>query len=81
MRKAQSTKIAEPIPAEFEQVFIHHGWDRANRIFGKRATTRYYTALGPDRLRAERGAYLQASRSAVPVRRSAGATPARLLGV
>ncbi|KQN02553.1 hypothetical protein ASE82_09460 [Sphingomonas sp. Leaf230] len=62
MRKSQSTKIAEPIPVEFEQVFIHHGWDRANRIFGKRATTRYYTALGPDRLRAERGAYLAARR-------------------
>jgi len=77
MRKAQSTKIAEPIPVEFEQVFIHHGWDRANRIFGKRATTRYYTASGPDRLRAEREAYLQARRSAPPCRGNRSIMPVR----
>ena len=64
MRKSQSTKIAEPIPVEFEQVFIHHGWDRANRVFGKRATTRYYTALGAERLRAERNTYLDQRKTA-----------------
>jgi hypothetical protein len=67
MRKSQSTKIAEPIPVEFEQVFIHHGWDRANRIFGKRATTRYYTALGADRLRHERSAHLAECKPAAHV--------------
>jgi len=70
MRKSQSTKIAEPIPVEFEQVFIHHGWDRANRIFGKRATTRYYTALGADRLRAERSTYLDQRKTAPIDRRN-----------
>lgn len=79
MRKAQSTKIAEPIPVEFEQVFIHHGWDRANRIFGKRATTRYYTALGPDRLRAERGAHLGARRTQAQASGNSTPAPIRML--
>lgn len=59
MRKAQSTKLAEPIPVEFERVFVELGWERANRIFGKRATKRYFTALGADRLRAIRADYLK----------------------
>lgn len=64
MRKALSTKIAEPIPVEFEQVFIELGWERANRIFGKRASQRYFTAVGSDRLRQQRDAYLADRRAA-----------------
>jgi len=62
MRKALSTKIAEPIPSEFEQVFVALGWERANRIFGKRATQRYFIALGADRLRLNRAQYVKASK-------------------
>lgn len=79
--KSQSTKVAQPVPVEFRQIFVQHGWDRVNHLFGKRASSRYFTVLGADRLRAERVAHLHARRSAVPVRRSAGATPARLPGV
>jgi len=64
MRKALSTKVAEPIPIEFERVFIELGWERANRIFGKRASQRYFTAVGSDRLRQQRDAYLAERRAA-----------------
>ena len=64
MRKAPSTKIAEPIPVEFERVFIELGWERANRIFGKRASQRYFTAAGSDRLRQQRDAYMAERRAA-----------------
>lgn len=66
--KSQSTKVAQPVPVEFRQIFVQHGWDRVNHLFGKRASSRYFTVLGGDRLRAERDAYLQARRS-VPHRR------------
>jgi hypothetical protein len=65
MRKAQSTKIAEPIPVEFEQVFVELGWERCDRIFGKRATSRYVRASGADRLRAIRVDYLKLRKSPV----------------
>jgi len=64
MRKALSTKVAEPIPVEFERVFIELGWERANRIFGKRASQRYFTAAGSDRLRQQRDACLAERRAA-----------------
>ncbi len=64
MRKSMSTKIAEPIPIEFERVFIELGWERTNRIFGKRASQRYFTAAGSDRLRQQRDAYLAERRAA-----------------
>lgn len=57
-RKAQSSKVAQPVPVEFRQIFVQHGWDRVNHLFGKRASVRYFTVLGADRLRAERDAYL-----------------------
>jgi hypothetical protein len=64
MRKSVSTKLAEPIPAEFEGVFVQFGWERANRIFGKRASQRYFTAVGSERLRQQRDAYLSERRAA-----------------
>lgn len=67
MRKSVSTKIAEPIPAEFEGVFVQFGWERANRLFGKRATMRYFTALGADRLRAIRADNVKSSKQAAQV--------------
>lgn len=57
-RKAQSSKVAQPVPVEFRQIFVQHGWDRVNHLFGKRASVRYFTVLGADSLRAERDAYL-----------------------
>jgi hypothetical protein len=75
MRKSQSTKLAEPIPVEFERVFVEHGWERANRIFGKRATTRYFTALGADRLRADRNAYRAIGQLAGTTSGLTGASP------
>jgi hypothetical protein len=56
-RKAQSSKVAQPVPVEFRQLFVQHGWERVNHLFGKRASVRYFTVLGGDRLRAERDAY------------------------
>jgi hypothetical protein len=56
-RKAQSSKAPQPVPVEFRQLFVQHGWSRVNHLFGKRASVRYFTALGADRLRAERDAY------------------------
>lgn len=62
--KGLSTKAPQHVPAEFEQVFVQHGWLRANYLFGKRPTTRYFTYLGPDRLRAARAAHLHAEKIA-----------------
>ena len=64
MRKSVSTKIAEPIPAEFEGVFVQYGWERANRLFGKRASQRYFTAAGSERLRQMRETYKAERRAA-----------------
>lgn len=61
-RKAQSTKLAQPVPVEFQQIFVQHGWDRVNHLFGKRASVRFFTVLGADRLRDERHAYLSERR-------------------
>lgn len=72
-RKAQSSKVAQPVPVEFREIFVHHGWDRVNHLFGKRASVRYFTALGGERLRAERDAYLEQRKSAPASRRSAAA--------
>jgi len=59
-----STKAPQQVPVEFESVFIEHGWNRANYLFGKRATTRYYMLLGPERLRAARDEYVRAQQAA-----------------
>lgn len=63
--KALSTKAPQHVPAEFEQTFIEHGWNRANFLFGKRSTARYFTYLGPDRLRAAREDYLRSKKEKV----------------
>lgn len=61
--KAPSTKTVHQVPAEFEPIFIEHGWHRAEYLFGKRAAKRWFTTLGPDRLRAARAAYRADQRS------------------
>lgn len=58
MRKPYSTKALKPAPAEFEPFFIRRGWTATNEAFGKRATVRWFRALGAARLRAARDAYL-----------------------
>ena len=63
LRKALSSKVAQPVPVEFRDLFVRHGWDRVNHLFGKRASVRYFTVLGGDRLRSERRAYLDGIRS------------------
>jgi hypothetical protein len=73
-RKAQSSKIAQPVPFEFRQLFVQHGWERVNHLFGKRASVRYFTVLGADSLRAERDAYLD-QRKSTPVGRRAAMVP------
>jgi hypothetical protein len=62
--KMLPTKALQQVPVEFERVFIEHGWNRANYLFGKRATTRYYLHLGPERLRAARDEYVRAQQVA-----------------
>lgn len=56
--KSLPTSAPQPIPAEFEQLFIQHGWRRAEHVFGTRPAQRYATYLGIDRLRAARERYL-----------------------
>lgn len=73
-RKAQSSKVAQPVPVEFRQLFVRHGWERVNHLFGKRASVRYFTVLGGDRLRAERAAYLDQRKSKPASRYSSMAT-------
>jgi len=73
-RKALSTKVAQPVPVEFRQVFVEQGWERVNHLFGKRASVRYFTVLGADRLRAERDAYL-GQRKAIPISRRSATSP------
>lgn len=58
--KGLSTKAPQHVPVEFENVFVEEGWPRANYLFGKRATTRYFMYLGPERLRAARAAFVRA---------------------
>lgn len=53
-----STKLARPVPPEFEGLFVQHGWRRVEHVFGKRASFRYFNALGADRLTQARNAYL-----------------------
>lgn len=72
-RRALSTKVAQPVPVEFRQVFVEQGWERVNHLFGKRASVRYFTVLGPDCLRAERNAYLDKRRATLTSRYSAKA--------
>lgn len=61
MLKAYSTKRTRPIPPEFEPAFIAGGWAKVNHMFGKRPSVRWFTALGPARLRAARIAHLTAA--------------------
>lgn len=72
-RKALSTKVAQPVPIEFRQVFVEQGWERVNHLFGKRASVRYFTLLGPDCLRAERNAYLDKRKATLASRYGAKA--------
>ena len=68
--KARSTKVAQPVPVEFRQLFVQYGWERVNHLFGKRASVRYFTVLGGDRLRAERNAHLNQRKSTLAGRYS-----------
>lgn len=72
-RKAPSSKVAQPVPVEFRQIFVEHGWDRVNHLFGKRASVRFFTVVGGDRLRKERVAYQVAAQLA-PVGRGNATT-------
>lgn len=54
--KPLSTKLARPVPPEFEAMFLAGGWPKVNQLYGKRAAQRYFTALGADRLRVARAA-------------------------
>lgn len=58
-----STRRARPIPPEFEETFVRQGWCKVNHLWGKRAAVRYFTALGSQRLRAARDAYLETERA------------------
>lgn len=61
MRKAYSTKRPRPAPPEFEPAFVRGGWAKVNQMFGKRASVRWFTALGPARLRSARLAAVKAA--------------------
>lgn len=58
MLKSYSTKRPRPAPPEFEPAFVAGGWAKVNMMFGKRPSVRWFTALGPVRLRAARDAYV-----------------------
>lgn len=56
-----STRIPKPVPPEFRDVLVRHGWRRAEHLFGKNPARRYAVELGVDRLAAERAAHLAAA--------------------
>jgi len=56
--KPYSSKRPIPPAPEFEAMFIHHGWSKVNRMYGKRCAHRWYIALGAERLKAARARYL-----------------------
>lgn len=58
MPRPLSTKVIRKPAAEFEQIFIKHGWEKVGRMFGKRCSNRWFILLGAERLRAARDAYL-----------------------
>ena len=64
MRRPYSTKRSKPAPAEFDQVFVEHGWAKCNLVFGKNPSVRWFSERGPARLRAMRDAYLAGVRTA-----------------
>ena len=59
MLKPFSTKIARPVPAEFEGEFVRHGHNHCKNLYGKRAAQRYFVASGPEKLRALRDHWLK----------------------
>jgi len=61
--KPFSTKLGRPIPPEFEPSFITGGWSLVNQMFGKRASLRFYTVSGPERLRLLRLAAVRKQRA------------------
>lgn len=65
MRKPYSTKLPRPVPDEFVDAFARGGWGKVNRMYGKRAATRYATVIGLVTLRAARDAFLSAVRGVV----------------
>lgn len=60
-----STRLPKPVPPEFRDVLVRHGWRRAEHLFGKNPAKRYAAELGVDRLVAERAAHLAATGSTV----------------
>ena len=62
MAKAYSTKLVRPVPVEFAQNFVEHGWGVCNHMYGKRAAQRYFIECGPQKLRALRDAHLAQQR-------------------
>lgn len=52
------TKALSEVPAEYERVFVEHGWRRAEYLFGVRAAQRYNRVLGAERLHADRQRFL-----------------------
>lgn len=57
MLRPYSTKRWKPVPPEFREFFVKHGWTRTEHAFGKNETKRYVTALGRAAICAERREY------------------------
>lgn len=59
-RRARRLPTSVPIPVDpqFVQTFCEGGWARCDRIYGKRRTQTWASAIGRDRLRQMRREHL-----------------------
>lgn len=62
MLKPYSTKLARPVPAEFQQHFLEGGWPRVSHMYGKNPAWRYWRALGGQALSRQRDAFVKRQR-------------------
>lgn len=50
MPKLQPTSTPKPIPPEFTEKFVAHGWQRVERMFGKGTVAVWVKAIGREKL-------------------------------
>lgn len=56
-RRSLPTNIPVPVDPEFERKFIEHGWQRVERIWGKRRTMTWAAVVGKEQLIRKRKEY------------------------
>lgn len=57
-RKLLPTSAPKPIPPEFMEKFVQHGWRRVEHLFGKSTAAAWRKAIGAKRMAEARKRYL-----------------------